>query len=69
MARGGGYLYTGSMDLEEHTGVDEVKERCESCGARLTAAEIQTALDGATDVFLCLRCASERVPVEEEAED
>jgi hypothetical protein len=57
------------MDLEEHTGVEEVKERCESCGTKLTAAEIQLALEGASDSFLCSRCASERVPVEEEAEE
>jgi hypothetical protein len=57
------------MDLEEHVGVEEVKERCESCGAKLTDAEIEAALEGASDVFLCARCASERVPVEEEAEE
>ncbi len=57
------------MDLEENVGVEEVKERCESCGARLTPAEMQIALEGATDAFLCARCASERVPVEEEIEE
>jgi hypothetical protein len=57
------------MDLEEHTGVDEVKERCESCGTKLTTAEIEAALEGASESFLCSRCASERVPVEEEAEE
>jgi hypothetical protein len=57
------------MDLEEHVGVDDVKERCESCGAKLTDAEIEAALEGTTDIFLCSRCASERVPVEEEAEE
>jgi ribosome-binding protein aMBF1 (putative translation factor) len=57
------------MDLEEHVGVEEVKERCESCGAKLTGAEIQAALEGASEAFLCTRCASERVPVEEEAEE
>ena len=56
------------MDLEEHVGVDEVKERCESCGAALTSAEIEAALEGTADVFLCARCASERVPVEEAEE-
>ena len=30
------------MDLEEHTGVEQVKEHCESCGAKLTPAEIET---------------------------
>jgi hypothetical protein len=57
------------VDLEEHTGVDAVKDRCESCGTRLTPAEIETALEGTADSFLCARCASERVPVEEEAEE
>jgi hypothetical protein len=53
------------MDLEEHTGVEEVKERCESCGAKLTAAEIEAALEGTNDTFLCTRCAAERVEVED----
>jgi Zn finger protein HypA/HybF involved in hydrogenase expression len=56
------------MDLEEHVGVEEVKERCEQCGARLTKQEIEAVLEGATEVFLCSRCASERVPVEEPEE-
>jgi hypothetical protein len=57
------------MDLEENTGVDAaVKERCESCGARLTAEEIQTALDGASDSFLCARCAAEQVALADEPE-
>ena len=57
------------MDLEEHVGVEQVKERCESCGAKLTPAEIQAAIEGTGDAFLCSRCASERVPVEEEPEE
>jgi hypothetical protein len=57
------------MDLEEHVGVDELKERCESCGVKLTAAEIETALEGTSDVFLCTRCAAERVQVEEDVTD
>jgi hypothetical protein len=62
--------YTGpTMDLEEHVGVEELKERCESCGARLTAAEIEAALDGASDSFLCARCAAEQVAVAEEPEE
>ena len=57
------------MDLEENVGVDAaVKERCESCGARLTADEIQAALDGASDSFLCARCAAEQVAVADEPE-
>jgi Zn finger protein HypA/HybF involved in hydrogenase expression len=57
------------MGLEEEVGVEQVKERCESCGARLTEAEIQAAIEGTSDAFLCSRCASERVHVEEEAEE
>lgn len=57
------------MDLEEKVGVEDVKERCESCGARLTAEEIQAALEGASDTFLCARCAAEQVAVAEEPEE
>jgi hypothetical protein len=57
------------VDLEEHTGVEQVKERCESCGAKLTTAEIEAALEGTSDTFLCARCAAERVPVEEDADE
>ena len=57
------------MDLEERDGVEQVRERCDSCGARLTPAEIQAALDGDTDMFLCARCAAEQVPVAEEPEE
>jgi hypothetical protein len=57
------------MDLEEHVGVEEVKERCQSCGAKLTDDEIKAALDGASDVFLCAVCASEQVAVEEDIEE
>ena len=57
------------MDLEEHVGVEQVKERCESCGARLTKAELESALEGSNDAFLCSRCASERVPLEEDVEE
>jgi hypothetical protein len=58
-----------AMDLEENVGVEELKEHCESCGARLTAEEIQAALDGASDSFLCARCAAEQVAVADEPED
>ena len=57
------------MDLEENVGVDAVKERCESCGARLTPDEIQAALDGASDSFLCARCAAEQVAIADEPEE
>jgi hypothetical protein len=57
------------MDLEEREGVEQVRERCESCGARLTPAEIEAALEGASDSFLCARCAAEQLPAVEELED
>jgi hypothetical protein len=57
------------MDLEENTGVHDVKDSCESCGVKLTAGEMQAALEGVGDSFLCARCASERVSVEEDAEE
>ena len=57
------------MDLEEKVGVEEVKERCESCGARLTSAEITVALEGAGDSFLCASCAAERVPLDDVTEE
>jgi len=57
------------MDLEEREGVEPLKERCQSCGATLTPAEIEAALDGATDSFLCARCAAEQVAVAEDPEE
>jgi hypothetical protein len=57
------------MDLEENVGVDQLKDRCEVCGAKLTPAEIEAALEGPNDAFLCSRCAAERVPVEADTED
>jgi hypothetical protein len=63
-------VYTeATLGLEEREGVEQVQERCQSCGARLTPAEIQAALDGASDTFLCARCAAEQVPVAEDVED
>jgi hypothetical protein len=57
------------MDLEEREGVEQVRDRCESCGARLTPNEIQAALDGASDSFLCARCAAEQLPASEDPEE
>jgi hypothetical protein len=57
-----------AMDLEEREGVEPLSERCQSCGAQLTVAELQVALEGEGDVFLCARCAAEEVPVADEIE-
>jgi len=55
------------MDLEERT-LETAGERCEECGARLTPAEIKTALE-AGGPSLCTVHASEVVPVAEEDTD
>jgi hypothetical protein len=55
------------VGLEEHS-LDPVIERtCAECGARLTAAEIQAAVD-AGGPFLCSVHAAEQVPLEDEDE-
>ena len=46
------------MELEERT-IDELPERCESCGATLTRAEKQRILDQGSSVALCTICAEE----------
>jgi hypothetical protein len=49
------------MDLEEREGVEHLRERCRSCGTPLTPAELQAALEGPNDYFLCARCAADQV--------
>lgn len=56
------------MDLEEHEGVEPIQQRCQSCGTRLTQAELEAALEGSGDAFLCSRCAAEQVPIADEIE-
>ena len=52
------------MDLEEHS-LDPVIERtCEQCGATLTAAEIEAAMDS-DGRYLCTVHAAEEVPLDE----
>ena len=56
-----------AMDLEPHN-LDPVVERtCEECGATLTDAEIETALENGGP-FLCTVHAIEEVPLEDEDE-
>lgn len=52
------------MDLEEKS-LDEIGDRCEECGAKLTKAEIQAALESGGPA-LCTVHADEVVPVGEE---
>jgi hypothetical protein len=55
------------MDLEPHN-LDPVVERtCAECGAKLTAEEIETALDNGGP-FLCTVHAIEEVPLADEDE-
>jgi uncharacterized protein with PIN domain len=49
------------MDLEEKS-LDEIGDRCEECGAKLTRAEIETARDSGGPA-LCTVHAEEVVPV------
>jgi hypothetical protein len=53
------------VDLEERT-IEQLPERCQSCGATLTDGEKATALEEGTAVVLCTTCAVETEPVAEE---
>ena len=53
------------MELEERS-IEELPERCESCGTTLTAAEKQRILDDGTSVALCTTCAAEAVALGDE---
>ena len=52
------------MDLEEKS-LDQMGDRCEECGAKLTKAEIEAALESGGPA-LCTVHAEEVVPVAEE---
>jgi hypothetical protein len=54
------------MDLEEKS-LDEIGDRCEECGAKLTRAEIQAALESGGPA-LCTVHADELVAVGDEDE-
>ena len=55
------------MDLEEHS-LDPVIERtCAECGAKLTEAEIEAAMD-AGGPYLCSVHAAEEIALDDEAE-
>jgi hypothetical protein len=52
------------MDLEEKS-LDEIGDRCEVCGTKLTPAEIRTAME-AGGPALCAVHADEIVPLDED---
>ncbi len=54
------------MDLEEKT-IEKPGDRCEECGAKLTRAEIQAAMESGGPA-LCTIHADEVVPVAEDEE-
>ena len=54
------------MGLEEHT-IEDVGDRCEECGAKLTSAEMQAALESGGPA-LCSIHADEVVPLGEDEE-
>ena len=56
------------MGLEERT-IEELPDSCQNCGAKLTDAEKQLALDEGSSVVLCTTCAAEVVPLEEDSEE
>jgi hypothetical protein len=54
--------------LEEHT-IETLPDRCENCGAQLTAAEKQLALELEMKPVLCSSCAAEQEPALEPDEE
>ena len=56
------------MDLEERS-IEELPDRCHSCGAKLTDAEKQTALESGASLVLCTTCAAEQVPLADDSEE
>jgi hypothetical protein len=52
------------MDLEEHTAVETLGDRCEECGAKLTREELAEALERGGPA-LCSVHADEAQPAEE----
>ena len=59
-----GRLDCDPVDLEERS-IEQLPNSCQNCGAVLTDAEKQIALEGGAPV-LCTTCAAEQVPVSED---
>jgi hypothetical protein len=56
------------MELEERT-IEELPDRCQNCGATLTAIEKRRILDEGAGAALCTTCAVELAPLAEQEED
>jgi hypothetical protein len=57
------------VELEEQS-IEQLPDRCESCGTALTRQEKATALEEGVSVVLCTTCAAETSALpEDEAED
>jgi hypothetical protein len=56
------------VDLEERT-IESLPDRCQNCGATLTDAEKQTALESGATPVLCASCAAEQAPAAEPVEE
>jgi hypothetical protein len=54
----------GHMDLEENT-LDQIGDRCEECGAKLTPAEMQAVMESGGPA-LCSIHADDVVPLGDE---
>jgi hypothetical protein len=57
----------GAMDLEEKT-LEEIGDRCEVCGAKLTPQELEAAMESGGPA-LCTIHADELVPLGDEEAD
>ena len=53
------------MKLEERS-IEQLPDRCQSCGAPLTEGEKKTALESAAEQVLCTICAAEELPTVED---
>jgi hypothetical protein len=56
------------VELEERS-IEQLPERCESCGTPLTRDEKATALEEGATVVLCTTCATEASALPEEGDD
>jgi hypothetical protein len=52
------------MDLEEKT-IEQIGDRCEVCGAKLTPRELESTMESGGPA-LCTTHADELIPVDEE---